>query len=96
MTKKALLHPSIIFKDSGFIISVPVPTFIFPCPRKNSCVGREKNIPRQRREIIRVFVENESVIEKGINIYGRKIQIEKGCVMAYDTPSFYLQKHFFV
>ena len=27
---------------------------------------------------------------------GRKIQIEKGCVMAYDTPSFYLQKHFFV
>ena len=21
------------------------------------------------------------------NIYGRKIQIEKGCIMAYDTPS---------
>jgi hypothetical protein len=29
-------------------------------------VGREKNIPRQRREIIRVFVENGSVIEKGM------------------------------
>lgn len=30
-------------------------TFTFPCPRKNSCVGREKKIPRQRREITRVF-----------------------------------------
>jgi hypothetical protein len=29
-------------------------------------VDREKNIPRQRREIIRVFVENGSVIEKGM------------------------------
>ena len=28
---------------------VSVPTFIFPCPRKNSCVGREKNISGQRR-----------------------------------------------
>ena len=38
-----------ILTKFGFIFSVPVPTFIFPCPRKNSCVGREKNIPGQRR-----------------------------------------------
>lgn len=43
MTKKVLLHPSIIFEDSGFIISVPVPTFIFPCPRKNKSGQGEKN-----------------------------------------------------
>ena len=30
-------------------------TFIFPKKKKNSCVGREKKIPRQRREITRVF-----------------------------------------
>ena len=45
MTKKVLLHPSIIFEDSGFIISVPVPTFIFPCPRKNKSGQGEKKHP---------------------------------------------------
>ena len=35
-------------KEAIFFISVP--TFIFPCPRKNFCVGREKNIPGQGRD----------------------------------------------
>ena len=41
--KKSLL--SSLFERSDFFISVP--TFVFPCPRKNFCVGREKNIPGQ-------------------------------------------------
>ena len=46
ITKKSLL--SSLFERSDFFISVP--TFIFPCPRKKFCVGREKNIPGQGRD----------------------------------------------
>ena len=64
--QKALLHTAVIFEKLGVIVSVPVPTFIFPCPRKNSCVGRKKKIPGQRREIIRAFVGNGSVSKKSM------------------------------
>ena len=39
-----------------------VPTFIFPCPRKNSCVGREKNIPGQRRELITTILQKSILL----------------------------------
>ena len=42
--KKVLLHPSVISEKLGVKNSVPVPTFIFTCPRKNSCVGKEKKL----------------------------------------------------
>ena len=41
---------------------VSVPTFIFPCPRKNSCVGREKNIPGQRRELITTILQKSILL----------------------------------
>jgi len=44
--KKSFLSKRL--ERSDFFISVP--TFIFPCPRKNFCVGREKNIPRLGRD----------------------------------------------
>ena len=50
------------------VLSIPVPTFIFPCPRKNSCVGREKNIPGQRRKFKRVFWRIGSVVEKDYDL----------------------------
>ena len=44
----------------AFLVSVP--TFIFPCPRKNSCVGREKNIPGQRRELITTILQKSILL----------------------------------
>ena len=51
------LYPLLFFPAHGKILA---------WAGRNSFVDREKNIPRQRREIIRVFVGNGSVIEKGI------------------------------
>lgn len=50
------------------VLSIPIPTFIFPCPRKNSCVGREKNIPGQRRKFKREFGRIGSVVEKDYDL----------------------------
>ena len=40
-------------------------TFIFPCPRKNSCVGREKKKNGREGKLQEYFGGNGSVIEKG-------------------------------
>ena len=45
---------------------LPAHARIFPWAGKNKS-GQGEKIPRQRREIIRVFVENGSVIEKGMS-----------------------------
>ena len=44
---------------------VSVPTSIFPCPRKNSCVGREKKYPGREGKLKEYFGGNGSVIQKG-------------------------------
>ena len=49
-------------EEVGVFFFVSVPTFIFPCPRKNSCVGREKNIPGQRRELITTILQKSILL----------------------------------
>ena len=63
--------------DSDFIISIPVPTFIFPCPRKNSCVGREKFLRGQG--------EKYTQAEKGNykSIWGNGRVSRKGDVLTF-------------
>ena len=44
----------------AFLVSVP--TFIFPCPRKNSCVGREKNISGLRWGLITAILQKSILL----------------------------------